>query len=711
MKTFRPAWFVLAIVTFVASAACGARAATLGRTQVLNTVSATYSNGNGDTFATVSNTVTATVAAVTAVGITPNENGCNTQTDGYAVGSNVSRTFAINNSSNISDAYAISVSTTGGTIASIASTSNGATTTVANDSVLAVLAPGATAQVAVTIATPNVPVGTNVTIALKATSTATNTANGQASSTAAQCAIAMGRAVIAGMAGPQSLLRKLVDDVPFESVTASQTVKYSFAFMNYGGLPAQNAVLTDEFPVGVTPAISSIQLNGAPLTTGITLVGQKLTIGLGSLAPAIPYKLSISATVSPGAAIGSEAINSASVGASNALTASSTPAVVIAGAANVVYDGYAGSAIPVPGAVVSLVDSVTGLPIKLTGTPTAPNIANTDPSTTGLSGTYAFGLGSAQIGPVTYNILITAPGYRTRRIAVTLTPDPTKTYYSITLTALDGQPLSVPGGFALTTGSVTMAALSNLFGNFPLFRTQTIKISKQVDRTVASSGDRLVYTLNFSNVGTPLGATTLVDTLPPGVAYARGTAIVDGVHLEPTVSGRTLTFAFASLETKHTIAYATVIVPGVTAGSTLTNVATVSAIAVNAPTETVSASASVDTQVINGIFTDQTIITGRVFIDLARDGWFHKGDVGIPSVRIFLEDGESVVTDPNGRYSFPGVRPGMHVLKIDRATLPPGTRAYGVRDYDDQKSIRRLVHGVFDGGVIQDVNFAIEAIR
>ena len=704
-------WSFLAIVAFVASAASGVRAATPGGTAILNTVSATYSSGNGEAFATVSNTVTATVAIVTAVAVTPNENGCNAQTDGYAVGNNVTRTFVVLNSSNISDAYTIVASTTGGSIVSIALTSNGVTTTVANNSTTAALAPGASVQATVTIATPNVPLGTNVTISLAATSTTANAVNGRASSSGSQCAIALGKAVIGGMFGPQSLLRKLVDNVPFESVTASQTVKYSFEFQNYGGLPAQNAVLTDVFPAGVTPAVSSLQLNGVPLTAGVSLVGQTLTIAFGSLAPATPYKVTISATVAAGAAIGSEAINAASVSATNAATASSSPAVIIAGVANVVYDGFAGSSVPVSGAVVSLVDAVTGLPFALTGTPTAPNTANSDPYTTGLSGAYAFGLGSAQIGPVTYHIAITAPGYRSRRIAVTLTPDPTKTYFSVTLTALDGEPLAVPGGFALTTGPVTIAAISNLFGNLPLFRTQVITITKAVDRTVASSGDRLVYTVTFSNVGTPLGAATLVDTLPAGVAYAPGTALLDGAHFEPKIVGRTLTFALAALQTKHTLVYATVIVPGVTPGSTLTNVASVSATADNAPAQTVSATASVDTTVINGIFTDQTIITGRVFVDLARDGWFHRGDVGIPSVRIFIEDGESVVTDPNGRYSFPGVRPGMHVLKLDRTTLPSGTRAYDIHDYDDQKSIRRLVHGVFDGGVIQDVNFAIEAVR
>ncbi len=707
---FRSTWS-LALATAVALATTVAHAATSGGTTITNTATVTYSDGNGLALATVSNTVSATVAAVSATAVTPNEASCNPQTDGYPVGANVTRTFAVTNTSNIPDAYALTASTTAGTVVSLAITANGVTTTVQNGATTPSLPIGTAVQVAVTIATPNVPANTNVEISLSATSTAPNTANGQATATASQCAIALGRAVIGGPAGPQSLVRKLVDNVPFESVGTSQTVTYSIAFQNYGGLPAQNGIFTDDFPAGVKPSLASLQLNGTPITTGATLVGQTLTVALGSIAPKTPYVLTISATIAPGAALGSEAINTASVSATNATSVTSSPAAVLNGVANVVYDGFAGASTPVAGAVVSLVDAKTGLPIPLAGSPFAPNPSNSDPFTTGTGGTYALSLGSAQFGPITYDITITAPGYRTRRIEIELTPDPTGTFYSVTLTALDGQPLAAPGGFALVSGPIALADLDGIFGNLPLFRTQTISITKQVDRTVASSGDRLVYTVNFSNIGTPLGKTSLADTLPAGVAYAPGTGLVDGAHVEPIVAGRTLTWSFATLETKHTIVYATVVVPGVTAGSTLTNIATVTAVPSNAPAQTLSASASADTQIVNGIFNDQTIITGRVFIDIARDGWFHKGDVGIPGVRIFLEDGESVTTDPNGRYSFPGVRSGMHVLKLDRSTLPPGTRAYDVRDYDDRKSTRRLVHGVFDGGLIQDVNFAIEVAR
>jgi len=43
--------------------------------------------------------------------------------------------------------------------------------------------------------------------------------------------------------------------------------------------------------------------------------------------------------------------------------------------------------------------------------------------------------------------------------------------------------------------------------------------------------------------------------------------------------------------------------------------------------------------------------TGRVYLDTAGTGTFQPGDAGIGGVRIYMEDGESVQTDPHGRYT------------------------------------------------------------
>ncbi len=89
-------------------------------------------------------------------------------------------------------------------------------------------------------------------------------------------------------------------------------------------------------------------------------------------------------------------------------------------------------------------------------------------------------------------------------------------------------------------------------------------------------------------------------------------------------------------------------------------------------------------------------------------GRFEDGDTGVAGVTVYLDDGESVVTDQYGRYNFPCVRPGMHALRLDERTLPAGMHPFDDRNIDSEKSIRRLVHRTFDATIIEDINFAIQ---
>jgi hypothetical protein len=63
------------------------------------------------------------------------------------------------------------------------------------------------------------------------------------------------------------------------------------------------------------------------------------------------------------------------------------------------------------------------------------------------------------------------------------------------------------------------------------------------------------------------------------------------------------------------------------------------------------------------------------------------------------------LSDAEGRFNFPAVRPGMHVLRLDATTLPGGVHADG-RLYGNW-TLQRLVHGVLDDGLMQDVEFAL----
>jgi len=76
-----------------------------------------------------------------------------------------------------------------------------------------------------------------------------------------------------------------------------------------------------------------------------------------------------------------------------------------------------------------------------------------------------------------------------------------------------------------------------------------------------------------------------------------------------------------------------------------------------------------------GVMNTDGIIIGKVYHDINRDGIQQKedGELGVAGVRIYMENGNFVVTDPEGKYNFYGVSAKTHVLKVDRTTIPNAT--------------------------------------
>jgi len=180
----------------------------------------------------------------------------------------------------------------------------------------------------------------------------------------------------------------------------------------------------------------------------------------------------------------------------------------------------------------------------------------------------------------------------------------------------------------------------------------------------------------------------------------------DVTNRHPLRAGRTLTWSFPDLASAHTITYACVVAPSAAEGTMLVNVVDVDSVSANGTH--VGGSASADTRVVAGALGNRIVLMGRVFVDVRRSGRFRDGDRGVANVRIYLEDGESVTTDVYGRFTFPSVHPGQHVLRVDPTTLPAGVRAYNDRRYDSPRSLQRLLHGLYDAGLMHDVNFALE---
>jgi hypothetical protein len=195
------------------------------------------------------------------------------------------------------------------------------------------------------------------------------------------------------------------------------------------------------------------------------------------------------------------------------------------------------------------------------------------------------------------------------------------------------------------------------------------------------------------------------------LAYARGTATLDGVRCEPRVQGGTLTWTLPSLAPAqtHTLTYRAVILPGVPDGATIANRVIVRATVPGTPIVASTGAAQVGVVVNAGIFGDRGTLTGRVFVAARGTDHFGAGARGVGAVRLYLENGTAVTTDADGRFSFRAVRPGMHVVRLDETSLPGGLRLAG-RAIDDVRSAIRLVHGVFDEGTMHDVHFVLEAI-
>ena len=78
--------------------------------------------------------------------------------------------------------------------------------------------------------------------------------------------------------------------------------------------------------------------------------------------------------------------------------------------------------------------------------------------------------------------------------------------------------------------------------------------------------------------------------------------------------------------------------------------------------------------VSGGVFADEGCVLGKIFVDCNVNHVQDKEELGIPGVRMYFEDGTWMVSDSEGKYSYCGLPPKSHTLKVDPSTLPVGSR-------------------------------------
>jgi uncharacterized repeat protein (TIGR01451 family) len=199
---------------------------------------------------------------------------------------------------------------------------------------------------------------------------------------------------------------------------------------------------------------------------------------------------------------------------------------------------------------------------------------------------------------------------------------------------------------------------------------------KASSRAEAEIGDLVDYAVTIRNLGTsPVPDLVVNDVLPVGFVYRAGSARLDGAPLADPAGapGPTLQFGVGSFASGATgvLRYRVEVGPGATLGDGVNRASAASAAAGVA-----SNAAAAAVRVKRGVFTDEGTIAGKVFLDCdcSADSLQGAEELGVPGVRVALEDGTATITDVEGKFHFVGVSPRLHILRVDRATLPAGTR-------------------------------------
>ncbi|WP_438950643.1 hypothetical protein, partial [Psychrobacter submarinus] len=216
----------------------------------------------------------------------------------------------------------------------------------------------------------------------------------------------------------------------------------------------------------------------------------------------------------------------------------------------------------------------------------------------------------------------------------------------------------------------------------------TLVVTKESEVKSAELGDYVSYTINVTNNGnTTAYDVALKDALPRGFDMVSNSVRIDknntdnGVDInqpqttEFSAEGKYQVLNLGNLganETKE-ITYRVLVGASALGGDGINRAI---AVANNEQGQSiVSREAQWQIEVERGVMNTDGIIIGKVYHDINRDGIQQKedGELGVAGVRIYMENGNFIVTDPEGKYNFYGVSAKTHVLKVDRTTIPNAT--------------------------------------
>jgi uncharacterized repeat protein (TIGR01451 family) len=238
-----------------------------------------------------------------------------------------------------------------------------------------------------------------------------------------------------------------------------------------------------------------------------------------------------------------------------------------------------------------------------------------------------------------------------------------------------------------TTGSGGANILHNHIPVDPALPT-AISLLKTGDKAAVELGDSVRYSITVSvTAGALPRQTTVVDRLPAGFTYIRGTAMVGDTPIADPVGGLGPTLAFnlgpMPASRQLVLRYRVRVGVGAMQGDGI-NRAQAQACGVpggcvdgrftplggSVPTN----ESAYQVRVNAGVFTTDACVLGKIFVDCNNNHVQDREELGIPGVRLVMQDGTTLISDSEGKYSVCGVPAKSAVLKVDPITLPRGSR-------------------------------------
>ncbi|NND72907.1 MAG: hypothetical protein HKN43_15120, partial [Rhodothermales bacterium] len=225
----------------------------------------------------------------------------------------------------------------------------------------------------------------------------------------------------------------------------------------------------------------------------------------------------------------------------------------------------------------------------------------------------------------------------------------------------------------------------------PIVGENLIKLSKIADRSIATIGQFVTYTLEAENLtSSQVTDVTIVDDLPGGLYFVEGSAILvqsgsdgkfytsDDVVEDLLTDGKdpvempALSFAPNEiLQIRYIVRIGATAVEG-----SYENLAQPFVLDLPAGNQ-----ASVVIEVTPDPTFEQSTIVGKVFHDSDRDGVQDYDEEGIPGARIVTAEGLIIQTDEFGRYHIADIDAGRwergrnFIAKLDLASVPRGAVA------------------------------------